>query len=327
MAIYLLTGKPRSGKSYWAVYSTIIKYFNRSKSGLLTLKPEFKDLKIISNIEGLKIPHDSLDDLIVKYGNSDKFFCYDSQKAISLKYPQIVYLIDECQFFFPEKFSNEKVFNWFQLHGHFGQDIYLITQDKSAIPFKLQKYVELHRDALPRSVNLFSSFLLQYNIWQNGQLNGKPFVLKRNWVFDYYKSQNSKETDKVSNPFLKYMVPIAIGIIFGTFQVYKVFKRHSPKPAQSPSVASSSVNSSPASNHQEKSVPIEKPKTTTRLSYFTENGIVYVVFDNIIYKQKDFPFKITNGPFKTLLAEIPTDLLQPKNEITHNPDKKTSSFL
>lgn len=103
MSLFVVTGNPRSGKSYYSVWYIATKYFNRMKDGSFVLKKEFADLKIISNIDKLKLPHDSLDNILKfkEYPTPAHFFSYDSQMKISEKYPKLIYLIDEAQFFFP----------------------------------------------------------------------------------------------------------------------------------------------------------------------------------------------------------------------------------
>jgi len=173
MSFKLITGLPGSGKSYYAVWYVASTYFDRTKSGKFKLKEKFKDIKIISNIDALKLPHLSLDDVLKNYNSPAQFFSYSSQEKISKKYPQIVYLIDEAQFFFPARFRDDQVFNWFQLHRHFGQDIYLITQVAKLLPDQINALCEMQIDAVSRSNTLFFGRDLHWNFLSKGQIINK----------------------------------------------------------------------------------------------------------------------------------------------------------
>lgn len=329
MAFKLITGLPGSGKSYYAVWYVASTYFDRTKSGKFKLKEKFKGIKIISNIEALKLPHLSLDEVLKNYRSPVEFFSYSSQEKISKKYPQIVYLIDEAQFFFPARFRDDGVFNWFQLHRHFGQDIYLITQVSKLLPDAITNLCEMQIDAVPRSNTLFFARDLHYNFLSKGQIVNKIFKFKRKWVFDLYTSQSSEEIEKPSNPFMKYFALILLLLLFGIWNSRKLFQKDEPhaisnsfssKPSLSnPPNASSRSVSSPSPPEKETLVPVS-------LSYLTENGVVYVAFQGIFYKFKEFPHEITNGPFKTLVAHVPQSLLEPSTQKTSSSEKNSSSF-
>ena len=290
MSFKLITGLPGSGKSYYAVWYVASTYFDRTKSGKFKLKEKFKGIKIISNIEALKLPHLSLDDALKNYNSPAQFFSYSSQEKISKKYPQIVYLIDEAQFFFPARFRDDAVFNWFQLHRHFGQDIYLITQVSRLLPDAITNLCEMQIDAVPRSNTLFFGRDLHYNFLSKGQIVNKIFKFKRKWVFDLYTSQSSEEIEKPINPFMKYFALILLVLAFGIWNSRKLFQKDEPNAVSSPVPRKESAVS--RSNSPSNSVPsdssIEKESLVpVSLSYLTENGIVYIAFQGVFYKFKE----------------------------------------
>lgn len=328
MAFKLITGLPGSGKSYYAVWYVASTYFDRTKTGKFKLKEKFKGIKIISNIEALKLPHLSLDEVLKNYRSPSDFFSYSSQEKISKKYPQIVYLIDEAQFFFPVRFRDDGVFNWFQLHRHFGQDIYLITQVSKLLPDQINALCEMQIDAVPRSNTLFFGMDLHYNFLSKGQIVNKCFKFKRKWVFDLYTSQSSEEVEKPKNPFMKYFALILLFLLFGVWNARKLFQKETPPHVSKPSsnvASSSSPRLSGSSSSASPSIP-EETLVPVSLSYLTQDGVVYIAFQGIFYRFKEFPYKITNGPFKTLVASIPESVLE-TNDTKDQPKKdKTAVF-
>jgi len=325
MSLFLITGLPRSGKSYYAVWYIATKYFDRSKNGEFTLKKEFADLKIISNIDSLKLPHESLIDVLSKYPSATHFFSYENQQKVAEKYPKTIYLVDEPQFYFPFNFKDTKVFNWIQLHGHFGQDIYFITQDKKNLPFGITSLAEQEIKALPKTSSLFFGRDLWYNFIAGDTIVDKKFKFKRSWVFKLYKSESSKSVEKTRNPFLKYMVLLLLVLAFGIYQARTLFVRGRTQPtASTPSSSPAPSKNSSAAPGASSSGAAPSALVTVPLSYLVQDGIVYVVFNGVFYLQKDFPFTIRNGPFKTLLADVPSHLIEkPENE----PSSKNNDTL
>lgn len=321
MSLFVLTGNPRSGKSYYAVWYIVTKYFNRLKDGSFSLKKEFVDLKIISNIDKLKLPHDSLDSILSlkEYPSPAHFFSYESQQKISEKYKKIIYIIDEAQFFFPYNFKDNKVFNWIQLHGHFGQDIYFITQSMSLLPRQITDLAEYEINALSKSSGIFLGKDLWYNTLSKGNIIDKSFKFKRQWVFDLYKSENSSSVEKVKNPFLKYFALIIVFMIFGIYQARTLFIKDKKK--------DNSIVSTSQQTHKPNSDPLVIQKIPVALSYIVQDDTVYVFFKGIIYSQKDFPYQIKNGPFKTLIAFIPSDQIDDSTETSVRKSPKSEKAV
>jgi len=214
MSLRIICGVPRSGKSYYAVHHLRTTYFDKD----LNLKPEFTGLQIVTNIEGLMLPHVPLRTWLEGYNNKPELlFSIDNQEKIFAKYPKVIYLIDEVQNFFPSTFRGDKVGNWLQYHGHYGQDIYFMTQDITLIP---RSFVVLAEDivrALPRTSIVFSSRSCQYNrITQKGDILSKFAIPKKKEIFNLYKSQSATETEKTRSPMTKMLVMSGIFFVLVT---------------------------------------------------------------------------------------------------------------
>ena len=318
MAVRIIYGAPRSGKSYYAVRHLVKEYFNEGSDGLFTLQDKFKNLVIFTNIDNLKVPHKNLDEVIRQVGSVEQFFSYDYQEKIYHKYPQVVYFIDEAQMKFPDNFRDHKVFNWFQYHGHWGQDIYLMTQDRSLLPRQITALSEITIKALPRSTSLLGGRDLRYNVMLGSgyEVGDKIILPKRQKYFDLYRSQNSSESQKVRNPLIKYGVILGVVALFAFWNFSRMMNRLNPTSAlkSSPVVPSSSTPSSPVSSStfssftSRSSAPPPEEFVPYKLSYILQDYSLFIVFDNILIPAEQFPYSISRGAYNTLYALIPSSV-------------------
>ena len=154
MSIWLFTGGLGSGKSYLTVVTLAKTYFDYNKeTGYFKKKEQYKDLQIISNIEGLQLDHISLDKAINASGLTLKqFFTVDYQQKILRKYKRILYVIDEVQGIFRKRFYDDDVFFFFEKSRHDGFDFYLITQNKYRIPREISDLAETEIRAIKRTL-------------------------------------------------------------------------------------------------------------------------------------------------------------------------------
>lgn len=234
MAIYFVTGVPGCGKTFYMVNHLMKTYYDYLKtSGIFVLKKQFQEdkekglqeLKIITNIEELKIPHLSLDTILkeCKFSRDDaqRFFCYEYQLKVHQKYPRIVYMIDEAQQYFrPTSKMLDDCKYYFEKHRHFGDDVYIASQDRSKVNKEIALIAEKEIRGVPRSLTIPG--VKQYNHlagkWGSEVLH-KELVRAKKEVYAVYTSMSMKETVKLKNPYVKYIV---ILLIVGGFCFYKV---------------------------------------------------------------------------------------------------------
>ncbi len=156
MALRVIEGVPGAGKTFYAVWHLAQHYFKKDdKTGVYALS---KECTIVTNIDGFKPDHVDLRTEIEEAGFFARacleasrisstqlateiskidpvaeFFSYDYQEEYKKDKPQIVYVIDEAQRFFRKGsdrlLREKKVFDYFEYHRHWGQDIYLVTQN------------------------------------------------------------------------------------------------------------------------------------------------------------------------------------------------------
>lgn len=208
MAIRAITGKPGAGKTYVALDHLLKNYYKKENGEYLPST----DITIISNIEALKLEHISLDTLLEelkKKGSQDPvkdFFSKEYHEAFHRDQGQCLFVIDECQRYFPTmlgmKSHAPEIYFFFEFHRHWGYDIYLITQDKEKIAKGIRPLIETELQALPRTVSLMGE-MKYYEFVDDEKISAAPRVIRpKKEVFNLYKSMTYRENEKTKKPVL-----------------------------------------------------------------------------------------------------------------------------
>ena len=206
MAITYLTGIPRSGKSYWAVYKLyhyfvekvpkrpfLVGFFYKRFSRFISKKNRAAFVKALYNLFGSKDKFfyyaytninqfDFSKSPRIRPFDYDKFYShlellhamYLANKndfelldyARSCNLYKVIFVIDECQNFFAKE---DKVLTWwFTYHGHLHQDIFLITQNLGLLHKEYFKVAEFFFRAIPPTNRFFKNKFryMQFNSYQ-----------------------------------------------------------------------------------------------------------------------------------------------------------------
>ena len=225
--INLITGTPGAGKTYLAVKLLTEKYFFwHKKDHAFYRQDKAKKYTIFTNIDELILPHKSLIEIFEDHKISfDEFFTVPYQEKLHKKYPHIIYVIDEAQQYIGSSFRNKDVIYYFDYHRHFGDSIWLISQDYQKICKNINVLVELEYRAVKSTFSILGEF--RYNIKSNGQIFKRKTERKDKRIFQLYKSFQGDEQEKHSNP-LKFII---IGLLLAFFIVgYFFFKMITPDP-------------------------------------------------------------------------------------------------
>lgn len=243
--IIIVEGKLGSGKTYWAVNYMLEKLYEY-KEDIFQYVPK-GNVRVISNIRNLELPHIDLDDEVKRVGGLEHLFCQDYE-GLNDPNMKTIFIIDEAQSpeYFHRKYYNPKVFLFFQKSRHLGIDIILITQDKWTLSKEVQVLSEYNVQAIQRSVRTKNVFMYKYVI-------GNEVAKRKNIIFSkkvasLYKSFDKLENEKVNYLWKKYAVAVAIcGLVIfisfklamGTFFSHGVNSQgRSPKPESASSPAS-----------------------------------------------------------------------------------------
>lgn len=195
--IITVTGKLGSGKTYWCVNYIIKKFFQWSNE-VFDYVP-INNVKIITNIDSLEIPHVDLQKEIAEKGLKNVFNVNYIEDGINY-----VFVIDEAQKIFDRKYFNPDVFYFFQTSRHKGVDILLITQDTYQLSKELQNLCEREVYAIQRSLRTKGLFLYKFKI---GDETSKTQAVKfEKRIGNMYRSQDRDETQKISYVNIKYII-------------------------------------------------------------------------------------------------------------------------
>lgn len=245
MAITYLTGIPRSGKTYYAMfllYTSFIfqkpvtklskfidKYFGKYSSKKLKKSYDVaytninqfdfsKSPKILSYDHEVIYAHlELLHAMYLDKKTDDELIAYAKEYNLL----NALFVIDECQNFFAK---DDKVLTWwFTYHGHLHQDIMLITQNLDLVFTGYTKIAEFFYKAVPPSSRFFSNKFryVQYNSYKCFQKDkiGDFHVPMVPEIFNMYVSGASNNSPSQVKKYLMYFVILFILLVI----VFKVF--------------------------------------------------------------------------------------------------------
>lgn len=206
-----ITGAPGAGKTYLSIKLLLDKYFDWDrKNKSWVRKPECEKYAIFTNINELKLDTKDLS-AIFKERSFDYFFSYQYQEHMHTKYPNVVYVIDEVHDFMPPFYKNVDVIKYFSKHRHFGDHVFIVTQDYTMICKTINKLCELEYRAVKASFTVFGRF--HYNVKSNGEIFKKISAKKDHRIFNVYKSFDGEDQQKTSNP-IKYLIVVGFFVFF-----------------------------------------------------------------------------------------------------------------
>jgi len=249
--ITLYTGVPGAGKTYKMVADLdafIADYESKATDA------NGPPLTVITNIRELKLPHVDFDELIMERfpdkslkvtERIERFFDYDYQKGLNDHFGgPLMYLIDECQTFFPKRTSLPNTEAYLQRHRHLGHNIYLATQAIRQVNGNVICLVELEYFAAPRTKSLFGEFRYHVKTPQSRDVITVKNIRPQKRVFELYKSFDAKEIQKPKKLLLRklwpvLLVPVAMFLFYRGF--HRIGGRPSPEPVRSAVTAQTSA--------------------------------------------------------------------------------------
>jgi len=222
--ITLYTGVPGAGKSYKMVadLDAFIDDYEQKRS-LASAKEgsdEIGPLTVITNVRDLKLPHIEFNEFIIERfpdkslkvtERIELFFDYDYQRGLNEHFGgPIMYVIDECQMFFPKRTSLPNTEAYLQRHRHLGHNIYLATQAIRQVNGNVICLVELELFAAPRTKSLFGEFRYHVKVPNSRDILNVVNIRPKQRIFDLYKSFDAKELQKPKKLLLRKLWPLLL---------------------------------------------------------------------------------------------------------------------
>lgn len=239
--IIFVEGKLGAGKTYYAVNQILRKYYVYDKKW--AEYTERKEHVLLTNIDGLKIPHIDLKEEIEKHGLENVFSEQYFMNIRQGKLIPVLVIVDETQLKLDRKFYSKEVFGLFQLSRHYGLDMILITQDSFSVAREVRELEEYTIKSVRRSLTLGASFA--YHKVIDGEIFKKFRVPKKQEVFKLYKSFTFEEGDKPRSVFYRYVLmivslTIVAVVVFKFGFIDTFFKGNTQK--KKPQVVATSAN-------------------------------------------------------------------------------------
>lgn len=240
---YVLTGKPRTGKTYFMVdYLSKLKGYWRVYHNISGLKPDLFPPEIeLIDFTTLEM---SLDDILTNDIQSE----LTQQLLNEGRGRKVLWVFDEahsCGFGAANSKGDPRV-DWVAYHGHFGQRIFIISQDAGMIAKRYRVLSEY--EIRSRSTGPFKNpFLFCYQrVSTSGQNMGVFFVRIKKDIFSRYSSEiisGSRNFSLLSVFFILFLVS---AVVF-YFYVPKLIGRNLGV-KEKPAVRISAVTPAAASN-------------------------------------------------------------------------------
>lgn len=227
----LLTGKPGSGKTVYAVdlllkinkgsvgefrhieniYNNISGFdfdkFQNTKVNFYKL--EFKQLhlhiRLLHVIYTKNESKENLDDLLIEYCKEHKIF-------------NSYFIIDECHNFFDSQ--DKDLMWWLTYHRHLHHEILFLTQNKTLINLKYRSIPEVFLDAQPRSKSIGKNTMRYFHFTDFAMSKKNKYdttsITVNDEHFNVYKSGNTSKQKQVGKKYI-YMFIAFLCVMVGVF--------------------------------------------------------------------------------------------------------------
>lgn len=326
MALYVVDGPPGAGKSYWLLHFLATNLCVQLKDGRFILDP-FKKIRLITNIDGLVLPHEKFSQVLVENGGFANFFTKEYQKKFAGD-ARVLYFLDEAQEWFRSrscKLTHENLlfFEWIR---HEGVDVFLATQDEGKIDSQVRCLAEKIISAQPRSKNLATELAYKEKTFAGDDLGCYRLVFDKK-IAALYKSSDKPEAVKIKN-FLarKFFAALAVTLLMLGFFGYRLYnwwdgKRQKYSVAAAPAAPAAPV--SPAASFAPAASPAAAASASLPQSSGSSNQVDYYMYrlDHAVHNGKvsfllgiawisksEFPYLVVKRG-NAYFAKIPSVLL------------------
>lgn len=243
MAISYLTGIPKSGKTYLAVYKIWENFVKEPKKSLFSKEAPKNKYKICyTNINEFDFSKSDKIELLktddFKYNLSLLYDLYQAGandtdlnlKADEFRLNHSLIVIDEAHNFFTKK--DDILTWWLTYHAHLYQDIWLITQDLSLIDTGYKAVAEYFYKAVEPARRLITS-RFRYQQFSSYKMNGVDLIKGGGFTLpsldEVFKMYVAGEKTKGSSIVVKFFA-LALILSFITFVAFNLYiKILSPK--------------------------------------------------------------------------------------------------
>lgn len=338
----ILTGPPRSGKTFFAVRHVLLTYF-RWNSELFEWEPKEGTIPfILTNIDGLLVPHAEMSAFLKEQGCTLPEFLTLERIVpfIEKENRPFVLLLDEAHGTFPYTYKDRladqpqrSVFYFFGYHGHYPIDLYLITQSWNDLNPTITGKAEFQIDAERRTTSMIGEFKYNYLHPKTMEVMNTQVIKpgpENKKIFMAYKSSSGGEykTNDV-RPYRKYIYLALLLVVVISFLLWRLqsLYRHSDQPVPVPAVASAQGVQQHTDRPGEKpvapsllAVPVEsvKPPESVEKSYLTlalggawvgRQAVAVDLFgDMVMLRDLPYPYSVEYST-RRIMVRVPDDVV------------------
>lgn len=330
MAIRIVDGVPGAGKTYFSVDWLAKNFCKKVGDDLYIIDPE-KNIRIITNIDGLKLPHENFESCLKKSGGFGVFFTREYQ-AIFSGDSHLIYILDEAQQWFRPRYCKltHETLLYFEWARHEGHDLWLVSQSWKKITSEVSCLAECIVSAQPRTLSMTGRELTYVSRTFAGvELETYRLIFSKR-VAALYQSAKKQESVKIKNPIMRrYMLALVFSLVlmvFGLRSSYKQWQKWMHPDSQkssadvvqqeNSSVPSASVSSPKKSDSSSSSAVATVLGSADSVEYYmyrldvaySQRGMMFLLGMSWIPRQV-FPYRVVRKGNNNYFAVIPSDVL------------------
>ncbi|WPD22828.1 MAG: zonular occludens toxin domain-containing protein [Candidatus Electrothrix scaldis] len=282
MAIRIVDGVLGAGKTYYSVNWLATNYCKKISDDLWILDPE-KKIRIITNIEGLKLPHEDFNACLKKAGGLEVFFTKEYQ-AIFSGDAHLIYILDEAQQWFRPRYCKltHETLLYFEWSRHEGHDIWFVTQSYKKVTSEVACLAECIISAQPRTLSVTGREMTYVSRTFGGVELETHRLFYSKSIGNLYQSSKKDESVKIKNPIMRrYMLALLVAVVlmfFGFRSSYNYWKQFMGTDEQKSSASTEVSSSVPeaekvASSSASSSAPVSSsPVSSSAESLFNKKS-------------------------------------------------------
>lgn len=198
--IYAIVGRPRSGKSYESVAYHIIPAVQKGRKVITNVSLNI-DFFVKVYGEQVKELIQIVDGELNQYGKMDRPFSSHEHYTDEWRDDNGVgplYVIDEAHMVLPNRQLDAKILEFYSLHGHYGIDIILLTQNLRKIHRDIKDMIELtYYCAKNTALGSDKSYTKKVRVGATTETVNEEQRKYRKEIFPFYKSHTQSSKDVV----------------------------------------------------------------------------------------------------------------------------------
>ncbi|MFH4666649.1 zonular occludens toxin domain-containing protein [Vibrio cidicii] len=254
--IYAIVGRPRSGKSYESVVYHIIPAIKSGRK-VVTNIPLNIDYFVKIFGEQVRGLIKMVDAQFNNYGSTDRPFSkfehyHDEWRDENNRGP--LFVIDEAHMVIPSRINDARILEFYSMHGHYGIDIILLTQNLRKIHGDIRTMIEMtYYTAKNTAFGSDKTYTKKVRIGDTREVINEEQRRYKSEYFKFYQSHTQSQGSVVEAkaaditpiwkrwPFWMSALFLSTGLIMFVYFMSKVSSKTTPVPEPTPQVKTQTI--------------------------------------------------------------------------------------